>query len=278
MSEILVLGGTGKTGRRLVRQLTEAGQSARAAARHGAVRFDWDDPASHGPALAGADAVYIVPPALRNDYVPEVETFLAQAKEAGVRRVVHLSARGADAGPAPEQNPLYATEQIVAQSGLEWTVVRPSWFMQNFSEGFFAPDAHGVIAVPAGDGAVPFVDAEDIAAVAAAALTQDGHDGQIYELGGPELLTHAQVAQILGAASGRELRYVDADPEPWQAGLQQAGVPAQYAGMLAFIFGFIREGYEARPSDGIQRALGRDGGSLRAFAEREFAAAPVATG
>jgi len=118
MATILVLGGTGKTGRRVVNQLKNAGHTARAAARHGDTHFDWDDRSTWGPALAGADALYLVPPALRNDYVPDAQALLAQARDAGVRHVVHLSARGADAGPAPEQNPLYATEQAAAASGL----------------------------------------------------------------------------------------------------------------------------------------------------------------
>jgi uncharacterized protein YbjT (DUF2867 family) len=252
----------GKTGRRLVQQLTAAGHAPRAAARHGAVHFDWDDRATWAAALAGAEAVYVVPPALRGDYVPDVEAFLAQAREAGVRRAVLLSARGADAGPAPEQNPLYAAEQVLAASGLSWSVVRPSWFMQNFTEGFMVPDAEGRIRLPAGDGRVPFIDAEDIAAVAAAALTQDGHEGQVYELAGPELLDHHEAAAALGAT------YEDVPPEAWQAAVQEAGMPAEYAAVLAMLFSFIRDGYEARPSDGVQRALGREPGAFAAFAAR----------
>ncbi len=264
MAQILVLGGTGKTGRRLVQQLTAAGHAPRAAARQAAVRFDWDDRTTWAGALAGAEALYLVPPALRMDYVDDAGALLAAARDAGVRRVVHLSARGADAGPAPEQNPLFATERLAEASGLEWTVLRPSWFMQNFTEGFMAPRG-GVIAVPAGDGQVPFVDAEDIAAVAAAALgaADDRHHGQTYELAGPELLDHHEAARLLGA------RYEDADPDEWQRGIVAAGVPEPYAGVLALLLSFVRAGAEARLSDGVQRALGRAPGSFAAFAARE---------
>jgi uncharacterized protein YbjT (DUF2867 family) len=278
MAEILVLGGTGKTGRRLTQRLRSAGQTARPASRHGDVPFDWDDPATHDVALAGAEAVYVVPPALRLDHAPLVAAFLARARALGVRRAVFLSARGVDqAGPG---NPLFDAEQALRASGLAWTVLRPSWFMQNFTEGFFAPGiaAEGVVVAPAGDGPTPFVDAEDIAAVAAAALTEDGHAGEVYELSGPEALTHAEAAAIVGEVLGRDVRYVDADPAVWEATLVEQGhLPADYAAMLGSLFAIVREGWEVRLSDGVQRALGREPGGFRAFAERERAAweAPV---
>jgi len=281
MAEILVLGGTGKTGRRLTARLRAAGHGARAASRHGAVHFDWDDPATHDVALAGAQAVYVVPPALRVDHPPLVAALLARARALGVRRAVLLSARGVDrAGPG---NPLFDAEQALRASGLAWTVVRPSWFMQNFTEGFIAPAIveRGVVVAPAGEGRTPFVDADDIAAVAAAALAEDGHTGELYELSGPEALTHAEAAAIIGDELGREVAYVDADPDEWEAALVSQGhLPADYAAMLGGLFGMVREGFEAQLSDGVQRALGREPGSFRAFAERERAAwtAPAAEG
>lgn len=276
MATILVLAGTGKTGRRVAARLAQTGHTARAAARHPgapaanleAVAFDWDDPESYGPALAGADAVYVVAPALRLDFAPLVERFLAQAKAAGVGRGVLLSARGVD--QAPPETPLGQAEALLADSGLEWAIVRPTWFMQNFSEGIFVEGiARGELAAPAGDGLVGFVDAEDIAAVAAAALTEDGHAGQAYDLTGPELLTHADAARVIGQAAGRPVRYVDADPDAWEAGVREAGLPADYVASLAMLFGGIRQGWEARLADGVQRALGREPGSFGAFAERE---------
>jgi uncharacterized protein YbjT (DUF2867 family) len=235
------------------------------------VRFDWGDRSTWAGALDGAEALYLVPPALRMDYADDAQALLAAARAAGVRRVVHLSARGADAGPAPEQNPLFATERLVEASGLAWTVLRPSWFMQNFTEGFMAPRA-GVIALPAGDGRVPFVDAEDIAAVAAAALgaADERHHGQTYELGGPELLDHHDVARLLGA------RYEDADPDAWRRGVVAAGVPEAYAAVLGMLLSFVRDGAEAHLSDGVQRALGRAPGSFAAFAARDAGPARAA--
>jgi uncharacterized protein YbjT (DUF2867 family) len=203
MGEYLVMAGTGKTGRRLAARLAAEGHVARAAARHPSgrgdvegvrpVRFDWDDPATHGPALAGVDGIYLVPPALRVDHAPLVDAFLARTRAAAIPRVVLLTARGVD--QAPPESPLRAAELALEATGIASTVLRPSWFMQNFSEGVFAEGVHaGELAVPAGDGLTPFIDAEDIAAVAAVALTRDGHAGRAYDLSGPEALSWGRAA------------------------------------------------------------------------------------
>jgi uncharacterized protein YbjT (DUF2867 family) len=264
MSTFLVLGGTGKTGRRLARRLTEAGHTVRAASRSGDVRFDWADPATHDTALAGADGVYVVPPALRLDWGPDVAALLARAEAHGVRRAVLLGARGGQLDPS---GPLAVAEAALREGGLEWTVVRPSWFMQNFTEGLFAGGLReGVLVAPAGQGAHPFVDVEDIAAVAAAALTEDGHAGQAYDLSGPEALTFAQAAEALGA------RHVDPGLDAWRAEAVAHGLPEPYADLLGRLFGLIAAGDDAQRSDGVQRALGREPSSFAAWAEREAGA------
>ncbi|CAA9484276.1 MAG: hypothetical protein AVDCRST_MAG13-1351 [uncultured Solirubrobacteraceae bacterium] len=272
----LVLGATGKTGRRITARLSAAGHAVRAGARTPGpalphvepVHFDWYDAATYGPALDGVETVHVIPPAGRLDHAPHVAAFLEAARAAQVERVVLMTARGVDVS---DEIPLRQNELALQATGLPHTIVRPSWFMQNFTEGAFVPGADGVVAAPAGDGPTPFVDAEDIADVAVAALTGDGHAGEVYELSGPEALTWAQAAEVLGARAGRPVRFVDADPDAWVAGAAGAGLPADYAGMMAQLFGAIRAGYEAPLSDGVRRALGREPRSLAAFAEREAA-------
>src|SRR5689334_5732444 len=197
---ILVLGGTGKTGRRVADRLRAAGADVRTAARAGAdVRFDWDDPSTHDAALAGAGALWLVPPTLRTDHAPLVSALLDRAEAAGVGHVTLLSAGGVE--HAPPEVALRAIElDLIARERLGRTIVRPRWFMQNFSEGYFAPAiaTEGVVSAPTGDGAEAFVDVEDIAAVAAATLLDPAaHDGAEYTLTGPEALTFAAVAAQL---------------------------------------------------------------------------------
>jgi len=276
MPEHLVLGATGKTGRRLVAALTAAGHTVRAAARTPGpaapgvtpVAFDWDDPSTHDAALTGVDGVYVIPPAFRLDHPPLVAALLERAAGAGVRRAVLLSARGADADP---DGPLARAEAALRDSGLAWTVLRPSWFAQNFTEGAFRP-AGGAVVAPAGEGRVPFIDAQDIADVAAAALAGDGHAGEVYELSGPRALTWAGAAAVLGEHAGRPIAYVDADPAEWQRGAEAAGVPADYAALFGTLFGAIRAGHEAPLSDGVERALGRPATAFEAWAAREATA------
>jgi uncharacterized protein YbjT (DUF2867 family) len=271
----LVVGGTGKTGTRLARHLIAAGATARPGSRTPAapstgaqpVRFDWDDDSTWGPALDGVTGVYLVPPALRMDHPPLLVRLAEQALAACVQRLVLLSARGVDAGP---DNPLIAAERAVgAVAGDRLTVIRPAWFMQNFTESFFAPGvASGSLVAPAGDGAEPFVDADDIAAVAAAALSTDEHGARTYELSGPEALTFAEAAAVLTQHFGHEVRHVDLPVTEWVAGAEANGLPAAYAGMLGALFGIIRDGHDAHLSTGVEDALGRPPTSLAQWAQR----------
>jgi uncharacterized protein YbjT (DUF2867 family) len=208
------------------------------------------------------------------DYAPLLADLAGQAADLGVSRLVFLSARGVDQGP---DNHLIATERAIRQAvgdraGV--TVVRPSWFMQNFTEAFFAPGvAEGKLVSPTGEGAEPFIDAEDIAAVAVAALTEDGHAGRTYDLSGPEALTMVEVTDILSARLGRSIEYVDPPLEQWQAGAVQAGLPADYVAMLGVLFTLIASGNDAHLSSGVQDALGRPPTSFSQWAEREVGVA-----
>ena len=254
--DILVIGGTGKTGRRIVERL---GRRSRAASRSGPTPFDWADERTWGPALDGVAAAYVV-----DSQRPEAAAQLARFAERGVRRLVFLSARDWGVSGGDEH---LACERAIQASGGEWTILRPTWFMQNFSESYLhAPVMDGRLVLPAGDGREPFVDAEDIAAVAAAALTEDGHAGRTYELSGPEALTFAEAAAAIAAAGGRGLAYVDVSDEEYAAYLAERGASAEDISLLTTLFGWIRAGRNEHVSDGVQRVLGRAPGDFTSFA------------
>jgi uncharacterized protein YbjT (DUF2867 family) len=280
---ITVLGGTGKTGRRIAARLREAGATARTAARQRAdVRFDWDDAATWDPALAGADALYLVPPTLSLTYPPQVAALLDRAEAAGVRHVTLLSARGVD--QAPPEAPARATELgLAARGGVTHTILRPGWFMQNFSEYVFQPAiaAEGAIVAPTGDGAEAFVHADDIAEVAAATLLEPAaHAGAGYTLTGPEALTFAQVAERIAAASGRPVEHVDQPREQWLEAAVASGVPQAYAELLAYLLDeALRNGFGAATTDTVERVTGhapRSFGDYVADPAARAAWAPVA--
>jgi uncharacterized protein YbjT (DUF2867 family) len=268
---ILILGGTGKTGRRIARRLRAAGHPVRTAARAGAdVPFDLADPATRAPALAGATAAYLVEPRIGADPA-RLPRFVADAVTAGVRRLVMLSAPGID---DIDGHPLRPAERAVRDSGVGWTVLRPSWFAQNFSEAMWRPGIlAGTLALPTGDGRTPFVDAEDIAEVAAAALTDDRHSGEVYELSGPRAVGFGEAVDLIGRATGRTIRHDDVDPAVFVERQAAAGVPVEVARMFAGLYLAIRDGEGAALFDGVQRALGR---APRAF--EDYVAEAAATG
>ena len=259
MTNILILGGTGKTGRRVARRLDAAGRPVRTASRTGGdVRVDLDDPATWGPALDGVTAAYLVEPGHRG----RLSGFVAEAVAAGVRRLVLLSAPGADDSGHPHP----ADERAVRGSGVDWTILRPTWFAQNFSESFWRPGIlAGTLALPTGDGLVPFVDAEDIAEVAVGALTDDRHRGRVYELTGPRAIGFAAAAGVIGTATGRSIRYVDVDPDVFVERQVAAGVPAEVARGLSGLLAVVRDGSGAALADGVERALGRPARSFEDY-------------
>ena len=248
----LVIGGTGKTGRRITERLEGRGVKLRIASRSAKPSFDWDDQSSWDAALAGVTAVYLcyAPDLAIPGATQTIRDFVAKAAARGVRRLVLLSGRG--------EEEAQRCEQIVQDAGLEWTILRASWFNQNFSEGEFLDMVlAGDITLPAGEMAEPFVDADDIADVAVAALTEDGHAGQIYELTGPRLLTFTQVAEEISRASNRTVRFVDIPHEAFVQGVAESGAPDDIAWLLDYLFSTVLDGRNAYISDGVQRALGR---------------------
>ncbi|SMD24759.1 hypothetical protein [Lentzea albidocapillata] len=243
-SSILVLGATGKTGRRVTDLL---GSAARPASRSASTRFDWSAPDTWEPAVEGTTAGYVVPP--ENPLL--LADFVRVAVKAGVTRLVLLSMRG-----APGDDPF---ESAIKESGVEWTILRPTWFMQNFDEDMFAaPVQQGELAVPAGQGVHPFIDVVDIAEVAVVALTQPGHHGQTYELSGPEALSFAEMLARIAAVTGNPMLYADIAPEAFAAAMRGLGYPDEIADLVTMLLVRIRTGEEAHLSDGVQRVLGRE--------------------
>lgn len=260
-SPILVIGSTGKTGRRIVQRLVEQGHPVRQGSRGSSPAFDWDRPATWPVALAGVESAYIsFFPDLAVPSAPAaIEALTAAAKQAGVKRLVLLSGRG-------EAN-AQRCEEIVRGCGLDFTLVRASWFDQNFTEGaLLGPVLAGTVALPAGDVREPFVDVDDIADVAVAALTEDGHSGQLYEITGPRLLTFADAVAEISQAAGREVHYAAITPEEFHAALVEE-VDAGYADMLTNLCREVFDGRNESLGDGVQRALGRQPRDFRDYCE-----------
>jgi uncharacterized protein YbjT (DUF2867 family) len=265
----LVLGGTGKTGRRVTERLTALGVPVRIGSRSGEPPFDWEKPETWAPALRGVKSVYMsyYPDLAVPGAVEVVGSFARLAVNEGVPRLVLLAGRGeAEAELA---------EQAVRGSGADLTIVRATWFMQNFSEDYMIEHIlAGAIALPAGDTPEPFVDADDIADVAVAALTDDKHVGQLYELTGPRLLTFAKAAEEISSATGRDIPYVPVSLEEHAAVATEQGVPVEVIDLLTYLFSEVLDGRNAHVTDGVQRALGREPRDFREFA-RDVAATGI---
>jgi uncharacterized protein YbjT (DUF2867 family) len=250
---VLVLGGTGKTGRRVAARLTIQDLPVRIGSRSGQPPFDWENPATWSATLAGAGAVYLTyyPDLAVPGAVDTIESFVELAMAQGIRRLVLLSGRGeAEAQRA---------EEVLMASGADWTILRCSWFSQNFSESFLRESViDGEMILPAGEVQEPFVDADDIADVAVAALTADRHLGQLYELTGPRLLTFAEAIAEIGRAIGRDVRYAQIPAEDYADLLAKAGLPSDFVWLVNYLFTTVLDGRNAYLSDGIQRALDRE--------------------
>ncbi|POX37495.1 ergot alkaloid biosynthesis protein [Streptomyces sp. Ru73] len=271
----LVIGATGTTGSRTAAQLSAAGHRVRAASRRGTpvpgaepVRFDWYDPATHGAALAGADRLYLVPPVGDPDPAAVMLPFLRQARAAGVRRAVLLSSSAIpEGGPA-----VGAVHRELPGLFEEWAVLRPSWFMQNFLGRHVHADGireHGTLLSATGNGRVGFVDAEDIAAVAVRALTDERAPGTDLILTGPEALRYDDIAAIMTEVSGRPVVHRSLTHDELRAHLAKE-LPAEFAALLADLDRAIAGGAEDRTTDTVRRVTGRPPHGFRSVAEREW--------
>jgi uncharacterized protein YbjT (DUF2867 family) len=256
---ILIIGATGKTGRRVAGRLAALGLPTRPASRSSAVRFDWTDRGTWAPALEGVGAVYITyqPDLIDPRSADDMRVFVDTARAVGATKLVLLSGRG-----EPEAQ---RCEEIVLHSGIASTVLRCSWFAQNFSESFLADAVgEGVVVLPVSAVGEPFIDADDIADAAAMVLTDSGHDGKVYELTGPRLLTFAEATAEIATAVGREIDYVTVSLDDYRTGMVEAGVPNDYADMVVSLFGTLFDGRNESTTDGLRVLLGRE---PRDFAE-----------
>ncbi|MBO9732773.1 MAG: NAD(P)H-binding protein [Chitinophaga sp.] len=261
-SNVLVLGGTGKTGSRVAAKLKAAGWPVRIGSRSGSPAFDWEDATTWGPALAGMDAVYLsyqpdlaVPGALKT-----VQAFTKVAVEKGIRHIVLLSGRG--------EKEAQAAEDVVMNAGIDWTILRAAWFSQNFSEGYLLdPILAGHVALPAGNVVEPFVDADDIADVAVAAFTEEGHAGQLYELTGPRLMTFAEAVADVARATGKPLIYQQLTMEEYKGMMLEYQVPEDMIWLISYLFTEVLDGRNTYLADGVQRALGRAPKDFSTYAE-----------
>ena len=263
----LVVGATGKTGSRVAALLRAAGRAVRAGSRNAEPPFDWEDRSTWEAALDGVSAAYVA-------YVPDlavpaagdtVEAFAKTAAAAGVQRLVLLSGRG-----EPEAQ---EAEARVQACGVDVTVVRAGWFAQNFSEAFLADDVRsGAIALPV-DPSVrePYIDADDIAAVAVAALTEPGHGGRVHEVTGPRALTLGEVAAELSAATGREVVFVPVPAADYAAGLAAAGLADEMVRLYLYLLTEVLDGRNAATTDAVQSVLGRPARDFADYARRAAA-------
>jgi uncharacterized protein YbjT (DUF2867 family) len=267
-SSILILGGTGKIGGRIARLLAARNVPVRVGSRSGQPPFDWQDRSTWAPALRDVKTAYVsfYPDLAVPGSADVVGAFTDLAVEHGVERLVLLSGRGEDEARKSEQR--------VRDAGVDWTILRASWFAQNFSESFLLDGVlAGEIALPVGDVREPFVDADDIADVAVAALTGAGHAGELYELTGPRLLTFADAAAEIATAAGKDVAYHQVPAADYTATLVQYEVPADDIALFTYLFAEVLDGRNSSLTNGVQRALGRP---PRDF--REYAEATAATG
>lgn len=251
----LVLGGTGKTGRRVTRGLTTAGHTVRAASRSTTPRFDWHDDSTWDAVLAGATAVYLPPP----DEPFPVEEFVTRAVTAGVRRFVALSGRRMQLLDPEGVSPMRRTEEAVKASGVAWTILQANNFHQNFSEGDYLDAVlAGELVLPLGEAVEPLIDVADIAEIAVLALTTGDHDGRLYELTGPQALTYGQVAAVLTEAIGKPVVFRDIAPERYLAKMREQRLPEPLIEFLDGMYATMRDGVIADVSDDARTVLGRE--------------------
>ncbi|QJW56760.1 NAD(P)H azoreductase [Serratia plymuthica] len=258
---ILVLGATGKTGSRVAARLQQQGVAVRPGHRGAAIPFDWEDGGSWQPALQDVKKVYLSfqPDLAVPGAIDTIERFCRQAVTGGVQKIVLLSGRGEDEARQ--------AEEVVERSGADWTILRASWFMQNFSESFILDELlNGTVYLPPGEIPEPFIDADDIADAAVAALTQPGHSNRVYELTGPRLMTFEQAISEIAAASGREILYRQVPIADYVGYLREAQLPEEMVSLLEYLFSTVLDGRNASLTDGVQRSLGRPARDFTTYA------------
>ncbi len=262
---ILVLGATGKTGARVMQRLRDRGCAVRAGSRQANPSFDWEDAATWPAALAGVETVYVTyqPDIAAPGALAIVKRFYAEAANAGVRKIVLLSGRG-----EPEAQD---AEEALQATGLDWTIIRASWFHQNFSEAFFLDAVKdGTLVLPEGLAPEPFVDVEDIADIAAEALVDPRHSRKLYEVTGPRALTFGEAVDAIARVTGREITLITVPLEAYRQGLAEA-LPPEMVELIIYLFTTVLDGRNTPLAHGVERALGRQPGSFESYAARTAA-------
>jgi uncharacterized protein YbjT (DUF2867 family) len=263
---ILVIGSSGKTGRRVAERLADRGIPVRHGSRQAEPPFDWQDAQTWAPALQGVRAVYLTyaPDLAVPGAVDAVRTVVGLASDAGVEHVVLLSGRG--------EEEAQAAEAVVQSSGTPWTILRCAWFAQNFSENYFLDGVlGGHVVLPAGDVGEPFVDVEDIADVAVAALTEPGHLGRLYELTGPRLLTFRDAVAEIAAATERDIAFTSVPAQEYRVALEEAQLPPDLIWLVDYLFTTVLDGRNASVANGVQQALNRPPRDFTDYAGRTAA-------
>jgi uncharacterized protein YbjT (DUF2867 family) len=248
---ILVIGATGKTGSRVAARLEAKRLPVRRGSRTSTTPFDWDTPETWAPALTGVRAAYVTyfPDLAFPGAIEKLDSLVETAKDAGVRHLVLLSGRG--------EHHARLGEDVVRGAGLDFTIVRAAWFAQNFSEGYLHdPVLAGVLPMPGGEIAEPIVDIDDIADVAVAALTEEGHTGKLYEVTGPRLMTFAEMAEQLSQATGRPIRHIPISFDEFHTNIARSG-GAFVADVFTAIARETLDGRNAHTMEGVMQALGR---------------------
>lgn len=262
-SNILIIGGTGKTGRRIVDQLKSKGFEPRIGSRSASPSFDWSNKDSWVSSLEGIERLYI-------SYYPDlavpgakdaIRSLTYLAKEMGVKKIVLLSGKG--------EAEAEACEQIVMQSGVDYTIVRASWFNQNWSESFFLGSIlSNEVALPMSEVLIPFVDANDIAEVATTVLLDNTYNGQIVEVTGPELITFKDAVDIISKVSNRRLEFYAISLEQYIDGMKQLQVPDDVVWLIEYLFSHVLTNPDNQTiSNDVNRILGRPAKSFLQYAE-----------
>jgi uncharacterized protein YbjT (DUF2867 family) len=265
-SEIILVGGAGKTGNRVALRLAERGIGHRFASRSSDRPFDWQDRATWRSALAGATGAYVTfQPDLAVAWAAEAIGALARtALDCGLQHIVLLSGRGEEAAQR--------SEEALKASGIDYTILRASWFCQNFSEGAFVEQIiGGRLQLSAGEIGEPFIDADDIADAAVAALTDPRHRNQTYELTGPRALTFRQAVGEIAAATGRPIEYQQVSMADFTGGLAAAGLPQGLIDLLEELFGQVLDGRNSNVMGGVTEILGRPATDFSEYARRTAA-------
>jgi uncharacterized protein YbjT (DUF2867 family) len=264
--QILVIGATGKTGRRILQRLNDRNIPALGVSFSSTPSFDWNNKTTWESVLNNIGAVYIsyYPDLAIPGAVDAVAQFSNLAVKKGVQKLVLLSGRG----EAEAQH----CEEVVMDAGVDWTIVRASWFCQNFSEGnFLEPIQAGHVALPAGNVGEPFVDADDIADVAVAALTEAGHSKKLYEVTGPRLLTFKEAIAEIAKATGRDIKYEQVPVKAYADLLSEYGLPKDLIWLVNYLFAEVMDGRNESVADGVQQALGRKATDFSEFVRKTAA-------